>query len=122
MRGFALAMVAAFGSSVATAAAVPAQPAPKPHTRAEMLALVVQDAAARAKVAEADVQVVHEEDRTWDDAGLGCPARKGLREASPVPGYRFILQAGDRTWEYHTDRLGRIKRCPPVKPRRPSAT
>lgn len=91
-------------------------PAPAPHTRAETLALVRKDVATRDRIDAATLVVVREEDRTWDDAGLGCGARKGLREPSPVAGYSFLLRAGERTWEYHSDRMGRIKRCPPVKP------
>ena len=101
---------------LAVAAQTPATP-PKPHTRAETLALVRQDVAAREKVAAASVTVVRQEDRVWDDDDLGCAARKGLKEPSPVPGYLFVVQAGGLTVEYHSDRMGRIKRCPPSKPR-----
>ena len=94
-------------------------PRPRPHTRAETLKLVVADVAARAKVDAAAVAVVREEDRVWDDDDLGCPARKGLREPQPVPGYLFVVEAGGQTLEYHADRMGRIKRCPPAKPRSP---
>ena len=51
------------------------------------------------------------------DEDLGCVARKGLQEPSPVPGYLFVVRVGQQTWEYHTDRQGRIKRCPPAKPK-----
>lgn len=98
----------------------PAVAAPTPRTRAETLALVARDIATREKVAVEQVRVLEQHDRTWEDEDLGCPARKGLREPRPVPGYAFIVEVGERRFEYHADRMGRIKRCPPAKPRSPA--
>lgn len=95
----------------------PQPPAPVPHSRADTLALVRKDVAIRDKIDPARLVVVREEDTTWDDEGLGCGERKGLRERSPVAGYSFVVRAGERTWEYHSDRQGHIKRCPPARPR-----
>ncbi|HQZ39687.1 MAG TPA: hypothetical protein PLH72_11675 [Vicinamibacterales bacterium] len=95
-------------------------PEPRPHTRAETLGLVTREVAAREKVEVEEVRVVEEHDRTWTDADFGCVARKGLMEPVPVPGYAFIVAVGERRFEYHSDRLGHLKRCPPAKkPRTP---
>jgi hypothetical protein len=102
---------------LATAAGQPPVTSPKPHSRAETLALIRKDVAAHEHVEATAVTTVREEDRIWDDEDLGCVARKGLQEPSPVPGYLFVVRVGQQTWEYHTDRLGRIKRCPPAKPK-----
>lgn len=37
----------------------------------------------------------------WPDSALGCPQVDQEYEASPVPGYRIVLRAGDQSYEYH---------------------
>ena len=88
----------------------------KPLSRAETETRVRKDLAARLKVEAPQVGVVEASDRTWPDEGLGCVARKGLREPTPVPGFAFTLVHAGRTFVYHTDRSGRFVRCDPKKP------
>jgi hypothetical protein len=88
----------------------------KPLSRAETETLVKKDLAARLKVAVPQVEVVEVSDRTWPDEGLGCVARKGLREPVPVPGFAFTLAYAGKTFVYHTDRSGRFVRCDLKKP------
>ncbi|MEZ5288947.1 MAG: hypothetical protein R2712_29930 [Vicinamibacterales bacterium] len=104
-------------AAVSAAAALAQAPTPPMKTRPETRALVVADLARSAHVAEDAIEMVKEEDRVWPDANLGCPERKGLLEPVPVDGYAFTLKVDGRQVEYHTDRQGRIKACPPAKPR-----
>ena len=77
----------------------------------------IKDAASQEAVTTDHVRVVEEHDRVWPDDDLGCVARKGLLEPSSIPGYAFVLDVDGRRFEYHADRAGRFKRCPPAKPR-----
>jgi hypothetical protein len=44
------------------------------------------------------------EAKQWRDSSLGCP-REGMMYAQVItPGYMIVLQAGDRLYEFHTDR------------------
>jgi hypothetical protein len=107
----ALALLAPLGPPLA------APSAPGAWTRSEAEKRAKADAAERAKVPEADVRVVESEERTWPDEGLGCSARKGLAEPSPVPGYRIVVAAGGTRFTYHADTAGRLARCDaPKKP------
>ncbi|MDH4064196.1 MAG: hypothetical protein OEW19_07325 [Acidobacteriota bacterium] len=105
------------GLVVCAAAQEPPVTTPKTYTRAETLVLVTKDAASQEAVTTDHVRVVEEHDRVWPDDDLGCVARKGLLEPSSIPGYAFVLDVDGRRFEYHADRAGRFKRCPPAKPR-----
>ena len=78
----------------------------------------VTDALAeRLDVPASTVAVVKTEERTWPDRFLGCFARRGLTDSTPVAGYRIELEANDRVYVYHTDRAGRFIPCD--KPKKP---
>jgi hypothetical protein len=72
-------------------------------------------------VAAADVKVASVEAVTWPDGSLGHPEPGMDYTMALVPGYRVVLQAGDKFHEYHTDRSGaRIVYCgPPATPPKP---
>lgn len=92
-----------------------AQGARPERTRAETENLVRDDLAARLSIAADDARVVESTERTWPDRRLGCPGRRGLEEPVPVPGYAFVLEAAGKRYTYHTDRAGRIVRCPSTR-------
>lgn len=88
----------------------------------QALASLKSKVAAQRKVAAEDIQVVEAEARTWPDASLGCPGRRRLMGPSPVPGYRFVLQLGEKRLTYHADTRGAFLRCDaPTKPLDPIA-
>jgi hypothetical protein len=75
------------------------------------------DVARRLKVEAAAVRTIETASRTWPDAGLGCNARRGVLDPTPVPGFRVVAEANGRQFVYHTDRFGRLLRCAtPAKP------
>ena len=83
-------------------------------SRAEMEVLVKENLAERLKVPVDQIAVVDAADRTWDDDGLGCGARKGFSEPISIPGFAFTLvHSSARRTLYHTDRSGHLKRCDP---------
>jgi hypothetical protein len=83
-------------------------------TQSEVEALVRADAAKLRQVKPEAVSVVKTVPRTWPDSSLGCGvARKGLDERPvPVEGFVVKVSVGGEALTYHTDRAGRVLRCP----------
>lgn len=69
------------------------------------------DLAYRAAVNEPDVIVSEIKAMEWPDAGLGCPEPYGVYQQVVTPGYRIVLDAVSREYEYHADTRGRIVYC-----------
>ncbi len=61
------------------------------------------DLASRLGLDPGKIAVVRTEVREWPDTSLGCP-QEGMFYAQVItPGYRVVLEAGGRLYEYHTD-------------------
>ncbi|MFN8501678.1 hypothetical protein [Kouleothrix sp.] len=63
------------------------------------------------QIAESDVQMVAAEPVEWNDSSLGCPSPGQAALQVITPGYRLVLSAQGRTYEYHTDQGKRLVRC-----------
>ncbi len=64
--------------------------------------LAIADLAQRLGLPESAINVRTVESVEWPDASLGCP-RPGMMYAQVVtPGYRIVLEAGGKLYEYHT--------------------
>lgn len=48
-----------------------------------------------------DIRVVSAESVTWNDGSLGCPKPGMMYTMALVPGYRIVLEAGGKTYDYH---------------------
>ena len=81
-------------------------------TKSELEKRVLNAASDRLGIAVNDLRVLAADERTWPDRHLGCAARRGFSEPQPTPGYRFVVEAEGTRQSYHTDRAGRIVRCP----------
>jgi len=89
-------------------------------SQADTEKLVKADLAKRLKLPEESLKVVEVSQRTWPDQLLGCRARRGVQEPTPVPGYLFVLEAAGMRHTYHADRQGHMARCDaPPKPLAP---
>ncbi|OEU72367.1 MAG: hypothetical protein BA864_06390 [Desulfuromonadales bacterium C00003093] len=78
-------------------------------SKEEALAKVKADLASRLGVTENEISVVSVEAITWNDTSLGCP-EKGMMYAQVLThGYRIILKAGGKQYDYRTDDRGYIK-------------
>ena len=74
-----------------------------------------QDLSGRLGMSVEDVEVQVVEAVEWSDASLGCP-QPGMMYAQVItPGYRILLRAGGKTYEYHSDQKRAIL-CQPAKP------
>ncbi len=65
--------------------------------------LAKQDLVGRTGVSEAQIAVVSAISEEWRDSSLGCPQPGGMYAQVITPGYRIVLEAGGKRYEYHTD-------------------
>jgi hypothetical protein len=68
--------------------------------RAEALDRSGCDAARRAGVPTESVRVVSATAETWPNGSLGCPTPGSGSADVITEGYRLVVQAGDRTYDY----------------------
>jgi len=62
-------------------------------------------------VAEADIAIVTVEENEWRDSSLGCP-KPGMNYLQVItPGYKIILEAQGKRYEFHSDTNRRVVRC-----------
>ena len=65
--------------------------------------VAAEAAAEEAGVPVEDVRVISYQERQWGSTALGCP-QPGFSYAQVVtPGYFAVIQAGDTTFEFHTN-------------------
>ncbi|MBI4344218.1 MAG: hypothetical protein HY555_01385 [Euryarchaeota archaeon] len=62
-----------------------------------------EDLASRLGLDPGKIVVVRAEAREWPDTSLGCPLGGMFYAQVITPGYRAVLEAGGRLYEYHTD-------------------
>jgi hypothetical protein len=60
---------------------------------------------------KADVAGVSQDDVTWNDSCLGCGRTAEKCTNVLTPGYRIVLRVRDATYEYHSDRGGKVRLC-----------
>ena len=88
--------------------AATAQPGPASNAQAE---LARQALAKELGVDAAAIRVAQIEEVEWRDSSLGCP-KPGMNYLQVItPGYRVVLEAQGRRYEYHTDTGKRVVRC-----------
>lgn len=69
------------------------------------------DLAQRTGAAPGDMRVVSVTPVEWPNSALGCP-KPGMAYAQVVtPGYRIVLAAGGKQYEYHSDRGRNVVFC-----------
>jgi hypothetical protein len=75
------------------------------------------DLAARLGLSRERVTIALYRPTSWPDGGLGCLHPGDVHPPQSTPGFRIQLQAGGRTYEFHSDR-SRVLECPPDLTRR----
>jgi hypothetical protein len=87
-----------------------------------IIAGAVGDAAARAGVDPAAVTVVSAAAVTWPNGAAGCPKPDFMYTDALVPGYRVVVEAGGRTYDYRGSvRGGSVSWCEDAAPFEPGA-
>jgi hypothetical protein len=101
-------------TDLANQASAPATPAGEVQTSPATQPLVELAQQALAKefgIDVAAIRLVQIEEVEWRDSSLGCP-KPGMNYLQVItPGYRIILEAQGRSYNYHTDRGKRVVRC-----------
>jgi hypothetical protein len=83
-----------------------------PNAQARLaIAAARRDLAFRASVLEDEIVVAEVKAVEWTDTGMGCPEPHETYEQRPTPGYRLVLVAVSREYEYHADDSGRVVYC-----------
>lgn len=75
-----------------------------------------QELASRATVAADQIKVVSVTRVPWPSSALGCPQPDRMYSQIVTPGYRILLDAGGKTYEYHSDLTQRVIYCPNPSP------
>jgi len=57
------------------------------------------------------ITVLEAEAVEWPDASLGCPQPDMMYAQVITPGYRIVLEAGGKAYEYHTDQRQAVVLC-----------
>jgi len=87
--------------SEATPAATPSETMVPEAER--LVELARRDLSLRLGVAESEVSVASVTSEVWQDTSLGCPEPGKAYAQVLTPGYRIVLEAQDKRYEYHTD-------------------
>ncbi len=61
------------------------------------------DLAQRLNISVEQIQLVKQEKVDWSDTSLGYPEAGMMYAQVITPGFRIILKAGDKLYEYHSD-------------------
>lgn len=89
----------------------PAETTPTGSEADRMVAAAKAALAARLGLSEAEITVQSVEPVEWPDTSLGCP-QPGMMYAQMItPGYRVLLEADGKTYEYHTDGVQNAVLC-----------
>jgi len=92
---------------------------PTPSNQLRLIEEAKADLAQRLSVSASEVILVSSRSVVWSNGSLGCP-EPGMAYAEVLtPGYLVVLKAGEREYEYHSGRAGRIVYCADPSP--PSA-
>jgi len=117
MRAIAPCLALVTLSACAAAATSGEFPADFPAAMREQL---LDDAARRAGVERAALQVVSAQAVTWPDASIGCPVPGRMYTQALVPGWRFEVGApGQPPLLYHASRRGGWLWCARERPGTP---
>ncbi len=77
-----------------------------------VVVLAQKSLAAELKIGETNVKIVSFSAITWSNGCLDIPFPEGACTAALVPGYRVVLEAGDKKYEYHTDEKADVRMLP----------
>ncbi len=78
---------------------------------ADLLTTLIADAAQRSGVDATAITLLRGTAVEWNDSALGCPQPDMAYLQVITPGYQVVLQAGQQTYDYHTDTRGYFVLC-----------
>ena len=77
----------------------------------DVVRAALAQAATDLGVAPGQLAIIAVEARDWPDSSLGCPQPGRAYAQIVTPGYRVIVQANGREYDYRTNRTTMIVRC-----------
>lgn len=69
----------------------------------QVVELAKKDLAQRLNISIEEVRLVKQEKVDWHDTSLGFPEEGKMYAQVITPGFRIILKANDKLYEYHSD-------------------
>jgi hypothetical protein len=79
-----------------------------------LVELARQALAKQLNIDATTIKLTQIEEAEWRDSSLGCP-KPGMNYLQVItPGYRIVLEAQGRSYEYHSDTTKRVVRCDKV--------
>jgi len=112
-----IALVAFGHACLPPSGGVPAEPigtasdALVPPDAEEVVNLAKADLAERKGIDKEEIVVVEVVEVDWSDTSLGCP-EPGMMYAQVItPGYKILLSYAGETYQYHSDKVGRVVYC-----------
>ena len=81
-----------------------------------IMTAVFEDLETVAAVQRAAIDVTQSEAIVWQDGSLGCPLPGQVYSQSPVNGYRIVLEANGRVYNYHVAETGYFVLCQNSQP------
>jgi hypothetical protein len=94
-------------TSTASSGAPDAGPVPP-----DLFNQIVADAARQAGVDPSALTVIEAQAVTWSDGSIGCPQPGVMYTQSLVEGYRVILEADGKQYDYHVGNRDNFILCP----------
>ncbi|MBZ0301569.1 MAG: hypothetical protein K8J31_17620 [Anaerolineae bacterium] len=89
-----------------------ANPVLIPAAAQPVLQRVLDDLADRLSIPAEAILLLRIETAVWTSPDVGCGSESPAGTVVPeTEGFRFILQAGDRTYDYHTDTNTTVRLC-----------
>lgn len=76
-----------------------------------LLDQMIDELAAQSGIERQSIAVVSAEAITWNDGSLGCPKPGEFYTQALVPGYRVILEANGKQYNYHASEKGYFFLC-----------
>jgi len=86
-------------------------PIPLDAPAQKMVTLVKEHLAQQLGIPVEQIALSEAKPTVWRDASLGCPKPAIDYIPMETPGYNIVLEAGGRTYNYHTDQANRFVVC-----------
>jgi hypothetical protein len=94
-----------------TVVATPQAPSAQDPAQLAMVRRAQADLIGRTDVRPSEIKVVSVEAVEWRNTSLGCPQPDMMYAQVITPGYVIVLEAGSKTYEYHTDQRTKVVLC-----------
>lgn len=69
----------------------------------QVVGIAREDLAQRLNITNGEVKFIKQEIVNWRDTSLGYPENDKVYAQEITPGFRIILEAMNKTYEYHSD-------------------